>query len=50
MDDRDSVPDADADLPDDEDAEGEDLFDENVLQECVECLDYVVTVTNLSLQ
>lgn len=33
MDDRGSVPDANADLPDDEDANGEDLFDENILQE-----------------
>lgn len=36
MEDRDNALDADADVPDhDEDGDGEDLFDENILQECV---------------
>ena len=34
MDERDNVPDADTDLPD-EDGDGEDLFDDNLLQEYV---------------
>lgn len=33
MEDRENAPDADADVPDDEDGDGEDLFDENILQE-----------------
>ncbi|KAF8532503.1 MCM2/3/5 family-domain-containing protein [Gautieria morchelliformis] len=32
-DDRDNIPDADADVLDDEDGDGEDLFDENILQD-----------------
>lgn len=50
MDDRDSVPDANADLPDDEDANGEDLFDENILQECVDLLDAFSLFLNSPLQ